>query len=158
MSDDPWWPDGTDDPAFQTQRQAYGVITGGDYVRARPGYTPAAYLNTAAGYVTTPDTSDMDISTGRFRLMVSARFDTLGTGFPSTASKQDPAGNREYLLYSYAPSNILALSVGYAPNVSIDYAIYQSPVPLSTVLTFGFEVQNGSTAAILIKAWMGGVN
>ena len=34
---DSWWPEGTNDPAFQVQRQPYGQILGGDYVRARSG-------------------------------------------------------------------------------------------------------------------------
>ena len=47
---DPWWPEGTDDPAFQTQRQAYGIITGGDYVR---GSTVVTLQQTALRYPTT---------------------------------------------------------------------------------------------------------
>lgn len=50
VSEDPWWPEGTDDPAFQTQRQAYGIITGGDYVR---GSTVVTLQQTALRYPTT---------------------------------------------------------------------------------------------------------
>lgn len=55
MSDDPWWPDGTDDPAFQTQRQAYGIIAGGDYVR---GSTVQTLQQTALRYPTTTESFD----------------------------------------------------------------------------------------------------
>ena len=47
---DVWWPEGTNDPAFQVQRQPYGIIEGGDYVRARSGQ--ALLPQTALRYAT----------------------------------------------------------------------------------------------------------
>ena len=48
---DPWWPDGYTNPAFQVQRQIYGVATGGDYVR---GSGVVTLPSTALRYPTQP--------------------------------------------------------------------------------------------------------
>ena len=41
---DEWWPNGYLDPAFQTQRQRYGVVEGGDYVRGSTTMLPKTAL------------------------------------------------------------------------------------------------------------------
>ena len=77
---DPWWPQGTDDPAFQTKRQSYGLLTGGDYVR---GSTVQTLQQTALRYPTT--TPGFDEATNKAFLTLRA-FDyetaEIGWGWP----------------------------------------------------------------------------
>ena len=77
---DPWWPEGTDDPAFQVKRQSYGLLTGGDYVR---GSTVETLPQTALRYPTT--TPGFDAATNKAFLTLRA-FDyetaEVGWGWP----------------------------------------------------------------------------
>ena len=52
---DPWWPSGYDDPAFQVQRDIYGSVVGGDYVRGS-----AQFKGTLSGAGTAMPTSPVE--------------------------------------------------------------------------------------------------
>ena len=104
VQEDPWWPEGTDDPAFQTQRQAYGIITGGDYVR---GSTVQTLQQTALRYPTTYE--GFDEATNK-------AFLTLRWFGHSTATYELPDGTRHLV-----PIGIAEIGWGWPTSVKEEW-------------------------------------